>query len=180
MIGAGVARRYASALLQIGLEGQRCDAFGEELGRVMALVRGSHELRGALGNPVFPLSQRKAALLAVLDRVGVSTTARSFLALLLERGRFAELDSIEREYRTMADRAAGRVRAEVTSARPLEGDVAARLAQALEKATGKTVLLEKKVEPELLGGLTLKVGSLLYDGSVRARLSELRERLVEG
>ena len=87
MIGAGVARRYASALLQIGLEGQRCDAFGEELGRVMALVRGSHELRGALGNPVFPLSQRKAALLAVLDRVGVSTTARSFLALLLERGR---------------------------------------------------------------------------------------------
>ena len=178
MRGGSVARRYAKALLGMGLDRGSADAFADDLAQIASLLRGHAELRSALGNPVFPLSQRRAALAALADRASVAPVVRVFLNLLVDRGRLGELDMIEREYRAMADAAAGRVRAMVTSARPLSDAMAERLRAALATATRKQVLLERQLDPELLGGLQVKVGSTLFDGGVRSRLHELGERML--
>lgn len=172
-----IARRYAKALLEVGRPRGSIDALGEDLRKVAHALRESSELRNALQNPVFPLSQRKAALLTVGDRLGVSGPVRNFLGVAAERGRIGELDAIEREYARMADQTAGRVRAEVSSARPLSEEIVNRLKVALEHSTGRRVLLDRKVEPDLIGGLAVKLGWTVYDGSVRAHLAEMRERL---
>lgn len=173
-----IARRYAKALLDIGRDRGAADVFADDLERVVGALRASADLRSAIASPMFPLSQRRAALGAVAERLAVSPAVRTLLALLCDRGRTGEIEMIEREYRAMADRAAGRVRAEMTSARAVGEDVAVRLRVALEGATGKRVILTRRTDPSLLGGLQLKVGSTLYDGSVRARLDEMRERIV--
>ena len=136
MSGRSIARRYAKALLTLGLEHASADTFADEIARVAALLHESRELRSAVANPVFPLSQRKQALLAVAERFGLSASVRTFLALLVDRGRIGDLDMIERQYRAMADDAAGRIRAQATSARPLGTDFLAKLNTNLEQVTG--------------------------------------------
>lgn len=173
-----IARRYARALFELARERNQADVVGDELLRAAASVHDSQELRQAVSNPVFPLSQRKAALLAVLKGMGLSATTCTGVALVLERGRLGALDLIAREFQALADNQLGRIRAEVVSAQPLSPATAKSLGLALQQSTGKQVVLEQRLDPAILGGMTVKVGSTLYDGSVRSRLEELRERLV--
>jgi F-type H+-transporting ATPase subunit delta len=178
MIGGSVARRYARALMAIGVDRGNYEALGRGLDAVAGALAESRELREALTNPVFPGRQRRAALDAVLGMLAVDRALRAMLMLLLERGRVADVPAVAREFRALCDRQAGRVRAEVRSARPLDAGQVAQLSQALGKATGKTVVMEQQVDPALLGGVRVKVGSMLYDGSLSARLQEARESLL--
>jgi F-type H+-transporting ATPase subunit delta len=176
--GGSIARRYARALMGIGVERGNYEALGRGLQALADAVAGSRELREALTNPVFPQSQRRAALDALLARLARDRALRALLMMLLERGRVGDVPAVAREFRVLADRQAGRVWAEVTSPRPLDAGQVAQLTQALVRATRKTVVLEQRTDPALLGGVRVKVGSMLYDGSLSSRLLEARESLL--
>lgn len=178
MIAGSISRRYAKALLQLGVDGHNYDALGRELGHVNATIEGSDELREALTSPIFPLSQRKAILAEVLARLGVSKWVEHFVLLLMDRNRIAALPAITREYGLLADGQAGRVRALVTSATALSPTTERRLKLALEQRTGKQVIVEQRVDPSLIGGVVVQIGDLVYDGSVRIQLANLREQLL--
>ena len=173
-----LARRYAKALLEIGVRTQTFDALGKELERLTAQLDESKELRQVLENPVFPLDKRRGVLDEVVRRLGLSRTARNFVMLLLEKGRIVALPDITRVYRTLVDEQAGRVRATVTSARPLDPALEQRLKNALERQSGKVVLLEKREDPQLIGGVVTQLGDLMFDGSVRTQLERMREELL--
>jgi len=178
VIKGSLARRYAKALLEIGIKQQTFDALGKELDRAADMLKGSPELRNALENPVFPVEKRRLVLDELARRLALSKTLRNFVMLLLDKGRIAALPDIARAHRALVDEYAGRVRALVTSARPLDPMLETRLKTALERQSGKTVLLEKREDPSIMGGLVTQLGDIVYDGSVRTQLQQLREQLL--
>jgi F-type H+-transporting ATPase subunit delta len=178
VIAGSIGRRYAKALLQIGVASQSYDALGRELDRAAETISSSAELKFAIENPVFAVSQRHRILEDVATRLGLSATIKNLLLLLLDKGRIAALPDIARAHRELVDQQAGRARATITSAAPLDPAVEARLKGALEKQTGKTVLLDKKVDPSLIGGVITQVGDLVFDGSVKSQLDKMRQELV--
>ena len=178
MVSGMLARRYAKALLDIGIQQQTYDALGKELDRTAAVFTSSHELRTALENPVFPLEKRRMVLDELARRLGLSRVVRNFVMVLLEKGRINALPDIARAHHALVDEHAGRIRATVTSARPLDPALEQRLRTALEKQSGKVVLLEKKEDPSIVGGVITQLGDLVYDGSVRTQLAQLREELL--
>lgn len=179
MISGSIARRYAKALLAIGVETNQFETFGTEVDQFAALL-GNKELRTTLENPSIPHSRRKAIMEGIIARVQPSPTMRSFLLLLVDRSRTEFLPSIAREYRLMADEHAGRVRADVTSAQTLDSENVSRLKGALEQKTGKQIILEQKTDSNLIAGMVTKIGSIIYDGSIRTRLEQMRQALLEG
>jgi F-type H+-transporting ATPase subunit delta len=178
MISGSLARRYARALLDVGIDKGTHEKLAAEIDDLAAAYSASRDLQEALTNPVFPRAQRRAVLEAVLVRVGVSTETRNFTLLLLDRERVQVLPAIGRELRAMVDEKVGRVRATVTSARPLPAEHLAQIQTTLEKATGKKVLLEKAEDPALIGGVVAKLGDTVYDGSVRTQLERMREQIL--
>ena len=178
MITGSLSRRYAKALLEIGIAQQTYDALGKELERAVDTLRSSPELRNALENPIFSIEKRKLIMDELSRRLALSKTVRNFIMLLLDKGRIARLPDISRVYRGLVDEHAGRVRATVVSARPLDPMLETRLKTALEKQSGKVVIFEKREDPSILGGLITQLGDTLYDGSVRTQLQELREELL--
>jgi F-type H+-transporting ATPase subunit delta len=177
-LAGSVARRYARALFQIGVDAGTFEALGQELSDLADLFAGSPELRQALENPVFKPSEKRAIVQKILPRVTPSPIVQSFALLLLERGRIRALPAIARAYRELGDQHAGRVRATVTSAQPLAAADLERVRQSLEQRTHKKVMVESQVDPSLIGGLVARVGDLVLDGSVRTQLASLREKLL--
>ncbi|HZS38198.1 MAG TPA: ATP synthase F1 subunit delta [Polyangia bacterium] len=178
MITGSLARRYAKALLALGIQQQTYDALGKELDRTAETFARSPELRVALENPVFPFEKRRLVLEDVARRLALSKTVRNFVMLLLDKGRIGALPDIARAHRTLVDEHAGRVRATVTTVRPLDPVLESRLKSALERQSGKTVLLDKREDPTIVGGLITQLGDIVYDGSVRTQLLQLREQLL--
>jgi F-type H+-transporting ATPase subunit delta len=178
VITGSLARRYAKALLEIGIAQQTYDALGKELDRAADTLRSSPELRVALENPVFSLEKRKLIMDELSRRLALSKPVRNFIMLLLDKGRIAALPDIARVHRTLIDEHAGRMRATITSARPLDPMLETRLKTALEKSSGKVVLIDKREDPAILGGLVTQLGDTVYDGSVRTQLQQLREELL--
>ncbi len=178
MAAGSLARRYAKALLEIGVQSQTYDAIGKELERIAGTVGGSAELRASLASPSFSGDQRRAVLEELVRRLALSKPMRNFVMLLLDKGRIEKLPDIARAYQTLVDEHANRLRATLTSAKPVDGTTAERIRKALEKQTGKTIVLEKREDPTLLGGLQTQLGDTIYDGSVRTQLEKLRESLL--
>ncbi|MCS6913392.1 MAG: ATP synthase F1 subunit delta [Myxococcales bacterium] len=173
-----LARRYARALMAIGIEARSYEALGREVERLARAYSEHAELREALRNPLFPLSQRKRVLEEVCRRLAVSRTVLHLALLLLERGRIDFLPDIARKLRELVDAEAGRVRARVTAVRPLDIATEVRIKTALEKLTGRTVVLDKREDPSILGGIVTQIGDVVYDGSVLTRLASLRQHIV--
>ena len=176
--GGSVARRYARALFDIGVSKSNYEVFGGELAALAATYESSPELKQTLENPVFKLDQRRGILDKLLPRVAPSTEVRSFAQLLLERGRIGALPAIARAYKELVDEKLGRLQATVTSAQPLDAATAASVQRALERRTGKKVVLTTSVDPTLIGGIVARVGDLVFDGSLKTRLEGLRSRIL--
>lgn len=179
MISGSIARRYAKALLQLGIDGKNYEALGGELTRFVKLLADQKQLRDALVSPIIPPSARKNILTEVLARLGLSKTMQHFLLLLLDHNRMPAVEAIEREYGALVDVQAGRVRALLTSPRPVSAALEARIKGALEKRTGKQVILQKQEDPSLLAGVVVKIGDVVYDGSARAALATIRDELLQ-
>ncbi len=179
MPAGSIARRYARALMGIGIDNKSYDAIGRQVAALAEAMTISTELSEALSNPAFPRADRQKILEALLARLGSSQITRNFTLLLLERDRLAALPDISRELGAMIDEHVGRVSAEVTSATPLTQMQLTQIKSALEKLSGKQVHIDKKEDPELLGGVVAKVGDVVYDGSLRTQLAQMRHNMAE-
>jgi len=177
-MGGSVARRYARALFGIGMDAGNYEALGQEIDELSTLLDSSPELRNALENPVFKPEEKRKVLEQILPRVTPTAEVRRFVLLLLDRRRITLLPAIARAYRDLTDAQLGRVRAEVTSAQELPPATLDRVRRSLEQRTGKKVLINATVDPELIGGVVARVGDLVLDGSVRTQLDDLRTRLL--
>jgi F-type H+-transporting ATPase subunit delta len=177
-MGGSVARRYAKAIFAIGEEKGTFELFGRELSELAELWKESAALRQTLENPIFKLSQKRAVLQGLMPRLAPARQVQSLALLLLERGRIATLPAIARAYEEMCDEKLGRVRARVVSATPLDIASETEIRKALERRTGKKVLMTTAVDPSLIGGVVTHVAGLVLDGSVAARLATLKHKLL--
>jgi F-type H+-transporting ATPase subunit delta len=180
MARAGVARRYAKALFELAREQNRIAETREELGRLGRVLAESAELRAVLLQPLHPTAERRAVLGAVAAKLDASPLLRNFLSFLVDQRRLVEWSEIDAEYGRLADAAAGLTHARVTSAAPLSEAQRARLQRVLEQKSGGRVELELVIDPTLVGGAVAQVGDLVYDGSLRTQLRQLRASLARG
>lgn len=178
MIGGQVARRYAKALIELGGEQGNLDALVKEISDVAEAIEGSAELRNLIENPEIARTARKAVLAEVAQRLGASQTTRNTIALLADNGRLRILPALARELRREADERAGVLRAHVRSAQQLSEGYVQKLQQALEQRFKRKVVIDREVDPTLLAGVVTRVGDTIIDGSLKARLDELRVQLL--
>jgi len=177
-LAGSIARRYARALFAIGVDRRNFETLGSELESLAALWTEAVDVRQSLSNPIFKLSQKRAILQGLLPRVAPTREVQSLALLLLERGRIAALPAIARAYQEMCDDRLGRARATVRSARPLDETTETEIRRALERRTGRSVIMTTEVDPTLLGGIVAQVAGLVLDGSLRARLGALRNKIL--
>lgn len=173
---ASLARRYAKALLGIALEDNQLDKIDRELGEFGTLVDGNQELAGYLADPTILPNDKRDALKAITEKMGLSETVRNFLGLLAAKARIDAFADVRREFRLMADEQAGKAIARVTSATALSPELEKSLSAILSKLTGRSVVVFAKVDPRLLGGIVAEIGGVVYDGSLKTQLRALRER----
>jgi F-type H+-transporting ATPase subunit delta len=177
---AGAARRYARALFGLARDAGEVDAVRGELASMAAVLGETPELRRALFRPLHPASERKAALAALAERLGASAILRNFLQFLIDQRRLIDFATIHAEYERLADEASGRLRAEVKSASPLAKPQVERLREALSRKSGRDVAIDDVIlDASLLGGVVAKVGDLVFDGSLRTQLRQLRASLTK-
>jgi F-type H+-transporting ATPase subunit delta len=178
MIAAHVSRRYARALLEIGLAAQNLDALVDEMSRMAQAYESSADLRAAASNPNVPLAAKKAILSDLSQQLGLGATAKNTLLLLADRRRLTLLPDIATLLREMNDARKGLVRVEVTVAAPLSDAFYTRLQATLEKLTSKRVTLDKKQDPALIGGVVVRIGDMVLDSSLKTRLDGLKNALL--
>jgi F-type H+-transporting ATPase subunit delta len=177
MAAGSLARRYAKAVFEIGVDQGGLDKIGGDLRTLAQAMHTSPELTNVLASPAIQKSDRKKVVDGLLQRIGVVSTTRNLVYLLLDGERLGAVPAISRELDRMIEAKAGRVSAEVVSARPLEPAQLSELIAVLEKLSGKKVSVQKREDPELLGGVVAKVGDTVYDGSLRTQLATLRDEL---
>jgi F-type H+-transporting ATPase subunit delta len=180
MRSSAAARRYARALFALAKEDGRVSEVRGELQQLADLLAANQELRHALFRPLHPVAQRRAVLREVSQRLGASPTVRNFFTFLIDQRRLVDFDGIREEYGRLADAAAGRAKADVVAAAPLSDEERERLRHALSARTGRHVELEVEVDAALLGGVIASVGALVFDGSLRTQLNQLRASLTKG
>jgi F-type H+-transporting ATPase subunit delta len=180
MPGGALARRYARALFGLGEETGSAAAYLEQIDRLTRLVEESDELRRAVFTPLHPRAERRGVIAELAERLGLAPELRAFSMLLVEENRTQFMPQIRDELRTLVERAAGRVDARVTSARPLDSAQVERVRAALSERVGAEVRVELEVDESLIGGLVARVGDLLLDGSVRTQLLSLASSLRKG
>lgn len=178
MIPGVIAKRYATALLEIGAETGQLEALVAEIERAAEAYEASSELRAAFDNPLVPAAAKKAILGDVMERLSVGTTTKHAVALLLDRRRIRALPQISQRLREMAELRRGVVRAEVMTALPLPEEYFEKLQRELERITGRKVALDRKLDASLICGVVVRVGDTVYDGSVIARLKQLTDSMV--
>lgn len=178
MITGSIARRYARALFGLAEEKGRVEPWLEGLAALEKAIADSTELRDALANPVYAKEERRALAGELARALQLDEEPRNLLLLLADRGRLESLLGVVDHFRALADQKLGRVRARVISAVPLAEAAAQEIAAKLAQAARAEVILDRAVDPAILGGVIAEVGSFTYDGSVRTQLEELRRSLT--
>jgi len=179
MVTGSLARRYARAVMQLAEQTGNLDAIARDLRTFAAAMKESAELVSLLTNPAIRRADRRKVVDALLHRVLAQPQTKNLMALLLDGERMSSLPAISRELDTMIEAKAGRVTAEVVSARPLDPSQLSQITAALEKLSGKKVAVTKREDTALLGGVVAKVGDTVYDGSLRTQLLNLRDELTK-
>lgn len=177
--GSGVAERYASALFEIAREAGQLDAVAGELARLGELIKDTPDLARFVRSPVFSADDQLRAMGAILDKAGIGGVAANLVKLAARNRRLFAVPEMITAFRRQLAAHRGEVEAEVTSAEPLSETHVAALKEALRATLGKDVDLALKVDPALLGGLIVKVGSRMVDTSLRTRLTQLRFAMKE-
>ncbi len=176
---SGVAERYASSLFELAREAGSIDAVSADLDRFQALMDDSEDLRRLVRSPVFSAIEQRGAVAAVADRAGISGTVANFLKVVAGNRRLFALPGMIRAFRMIAAEHRGEVTADVTSAHALSAEQENELKSALKGVTGKDVTIAVTVDPSILGGLIVKIGSRQIDTSLRTKLSTLKLALKE-
>lgn len=175
MASGSLARRYAKAIVGLG----NTENVGADLRSLSKAMKDSVELQTVLTNPAIRRADRRKVLDGLLSAVGAQPHTKNLVYLLLDGERLSTLPAISREVDAMIVANAGRISAEVTSARPLDATQLSQITAALEKLSGKKVDVTKREDAGLLGGVVAKVGDTVYDGSLRTQLRNLRDELIK-
>ena len=178
-IVSGMAGRYATALFELALEGGALDAVAADLDRFNALVGESADLARLVRSPVFSAEEQVKALAAVLDSAGIGGLAAQFLKLVASNRRLFAVRDMIKAYRALLASHKGEVTAEVTLAdRPSDSQLAA-IKDALAAVTKKDVKVDVRIDPTIIGGLIVKLGSRMVDGSLKTKLNAIRLAMKE-
>ena len=180
MRSPAAARRYARALFSIAKDETRIEDVRREIAAIRNIFDESEELRNAILQPLHPGAERRQVLKDVCQKLGTSGVVTNFWAFLVDQRRVIDFEAICDAYGRLADEAAGRTRARVVSASPLSDTQRSRLRSALSARTGMQVELEESIDSSLLGGAVASVGGLVFDGSLRTQLEQLRSSLTRG
>jgi F-type H+-transporting ATPase subunit delta len=177
---ASVAGRYASALYDLAVEQKQAAEVEADLGKVQALIDESADMQRMVRSPVIPAGEQGAALGALLSKVGAGPLVTNFMKLIASNRRLFAVSDMIKAYRTIAAKARGEVTAEVTTAHPLTDAQTEALKQVLKSESGQDVSLAVKVDPSLLGGLVVKLGSRMIDNSLKTKLGAMKVALSGG
>jgi len=176
---ASSAPRYARAFAEVADSVRLEAAAAEQQMRDFAdALSTSRELRDFLDNPSVEGSRKLKVLDALAPRIGMYPQVRNFIAVILDHHRLGEFNDIIDEYRKISDEQAGITEVRITSAHPLDSSARAELEGQISKLTGGRVRATYAEDPSLLGGAVVEIGSTIYDGSIRAQLDQLKNRLV--
>jgi F-type H+-transporting ATPase subunit delta len=177
---SAVAKRYADALADVVTQSgspMRPEAALVELRKFNETLAGSQELREAFATPAVPSGRKKAVIARLAEALQLSAITRNFLYVLVDHRRMASLPEIIEDFDATVDERLGFARAEVTAASELSDAQRSLLSAELERLTGKRIRMRFAIDGTLIGGVTARIGSTIYDGSVRGRLESLERRL---
>jgi F-type H+-transporting ATPase subunit delta len=178
-IVSGVAGRYATALFDLARDGNAIDAVKADLERFDALMAESADLRRLVRSPVFSAEEQRHALSAVLEGAGIGGLAANFLKLVTANRRLFAVRDMIRAFRELVADYRGEATAEVTVAEQLKDEHAAALKTALKSVSGKDIDLNVKIDPAIIGGIVVKLGSRMVDTSLRTKLNAIRQAMKE-
>lgn len=176
---SGVAARYATSLFELAVEENSLDTVASDLAAFEAMIAESGDLRRLIESPAFSAEEQFKAIGALADKAGITGLVGNFLRVVARNRRLFAVPGIIRAYRELLAKHRGEVRAEVRTAHPLTEAQQKELQAALKGVTGKDVAVDVTVDPSLLGGLIVKVGSRQIDTSLRTKLSTLKLALKE-
>jgi F-type H+-transporting ATPase subunit delta len=173
-----MARRYAAALADVVMSRGEAREVQEELSAWESMMASNSDLLEVFRNPTIPYDQKRNVLNALITRVRVRPTTANFLNVLLHNQRLPDLGEINKRFARELDDRSGFVVAQVTTARPVPSSVQDGLRERLSNLTGRRVRLQFAVDEDLIGGVTTRIGSTVYDGSVRTQLQQIRQRIA--
>jgi F-type H+-transporting ATPase subunit delta len=171
---SNVGGRYAQALFDLATDQKEVAAIEADLKSLKAALADSRDLRVLVGSPAFSAEDKAKGLVAIADKARLKPTTKKFLGLLAANGRASELSGVIAGYEALAAKARGAVSAQVTTAAPLSAAQSKGLAAALRQALGKDPEIETRVDPAILGGIKVQVGSRLFDASLKSKLDSLK------
>jgi F-type H+-transporting ATPase subunit delta len=170
---AGVAGRYATALFELAHEQNKLDEVDQDLAKFQGMLEQSEDLSRLVKSPAFAAEEQERALGAVMDWASIGATTGNFLKVVTRNRRLFAADDMIKTFRTLVARHKGEVSAEVRSAIPLTDEQLNTLKEKLKAAHGQNIRLDTKVDPSLLGGLVVRVGSRMFDSSLKTKLANL-------
>ena len=176
---SGVSGRYATALFELARDEKSIDAVKTDLDRFDALLGESADLNRLVRSPVFSADAQSRALGAVLDRAGITGISANFLKVLTANRRLFAVSDVIRAFRALVARFKGEASADITVAEPLSEKNLDALKTALKAVSGKDVTLHVKVDPSIIGGLVVKLGSRMVDSSLRTKLNSIKHAMKE-
>ena len=174
-----IAERYASAFFELAQDENKAEALEADLDALRAAYDDSDDLRRLCLSPAFSAEIKAEGIAALLEKAGADPLTVNFGKLVASNGRLALLPALIANFKRLATEARGEVSAEVISANPLSGDQIEELKTQIRASIGKDVTLETSTDPDLLGGLIVKIGSRMIDSSLKTKLARLRARLKE-
>ena len=170
----GVAERYASALFELAKEQNQQIQVEKDLTSFQAMLSDSADLRRLIMSPSFSADEQSKALTAIATKAGIGSLAANFMKVLARNRRLFITQDVIKNFRLIAARARGEVSADVTSAHPLTEPQLQALKDQLKSTVGRDITIQSKVDPSLLGGLVVKVGSRMIDSSLRTKIEQLK------
>jgi F-type H+-transporting ATPase subunit delta len=173
-----IANRYARALADVLVERRETNEVMSELNVFEGLMSGHSQLRDVFASPVIAVERKRAVLNDLLARMSPRQTTANFLRLLVNNSRLHELDQILRALARELDSRMNIVSAEITTAREISEQEKAALQGRLKTATGKDVRLQFRTDPAIIGGVVTRIGSLVYDGSIKNQLAQMKQKLM--
>ncbi|MDI9847878.1 F0F1 ATP synthase subunit delta [Rhodoblastus sp. 17X3] len=177
---SGVAERYALALFSLAQEQNVADAVADALRNFGDMIAQSADLKRLVASPVFSAEEQLKAVTALLNQYGFGGVTANFIKLVASKRRLFVLPDMIRAFLALNDKAKGVTRADVTVAAPLSSDHSAALEEALRQVSGgKTVKVNVNVDPSIIGGIVVKLGSRMVDASLKTKLNSLRTRMKE-
>ena len=176
---SGVSGRYATALFELARDEKSIDTVRADLDQFDAMLNDSADLKRLVRSPVFAADTQSKALSAVLDKAGITGISANFLKVLTANRRLFAVSDVIRAFRALVARFKGEASADVTVAEPLSDKNLDALKTALKAVSGKDVTLHVKVDPSIIGGLVVKLGSRMVDSSLRTKLNSIKHAMKE-